>query len=177
MGIFKKISKLIKKTSNIADPISGALRKQGGALGTVGAIMNPGATAAGKMAGGAPINARTMFDPYGWAIPTPPPPEAPPIPLPPLVPGAPASLPQGLQPRPVPYSYPTTNGPLTNLAYRMAGPPGGQQGAPGLPPAPPMNAQPNPARDVGLFPMPRRVDAQGLPMLDPLDIARLGMYQ
>jgi hypothetical protein len=166
MGFFKSLGKILHV---VDDPVSSALRKQGGALGTIGSIMNPGGAVNAKIAAGAPVNARTMLDPNGWVVPTPPPPEAPPAPLPPLS-GTTGGLPPALQARPVPYSYPTTNGPLTNLAFQMSG-------APGVPGAPPLNAQPNPARDVGLFPMPRRVDAQGLPMLDPLDIARLGMYQ
>jgi hypothetical protein len=172
MGFFKSLGKILHV---VDDPVSSALRKQGGTLGTIGSIMNPGGAVNAKIAAGAPVNARTMLDPNGWIVPTPPPPEAPPVPLPPM-PTSPAGLPMGLQSRPVPYSTPTTNGALTQLAYQMAGPPGGP-GAPMPPMAPPVNQQPNPARDVGLFPMPNRVNAQGLPMLDPLTIARLGMYQ
>lgn len=39
------------------------MRKKGGALGTVGAIMNPGGAAGDKFAHGAPITARGMLDP------------------------------------------------------------------------------------------------------------------
>jgi hypothetical protein len=167
MGFFKSLGKILHV---VDDPVSSALRKQGGTLGTIGNIMNPGGAVNAKIAAGAPVNARTMLDPNGWLIPTPPPPEAPPAPLPPLPGVGPSTLPPALQARQVPYSYPTTNGPLTNLAFQMSG-------APGMPGAPPINDQPNPRRDVGLFPMPRRVEAYNLPMLDPLEIARLGMYQ
>lgn len=166
MSFWRELAKVLNV---VDDPVSKTLQKQGGAMGTIGSIMNPGGAVNRAIAGGAPINARTMLDPKGWILPTPPPPEVPPAPLPPLVEGAPTTLPAGLQPRPVPYSQPTTDGRLTNLAFQMSG-------APRLPSAPAINDQPN-TRDVGLFPMPRRVDAAGLPMLDPLDIARMGMYQ
>lgn len=216
MGFFRKIGKALHV---IDDPVSSILRKQGGTLGTIGSIMNPGGAVNAKIASGAPINARTMTDPNGWIIPTPPPPETPPAPLPPLVPGAPTSLPPGLMPRPVPYSYPTTNGPLTQQAYRMAGPPTGN-----MPAAPPINAQPYMPHDVGRPEIPPKIQAmlnkpasgrarllqmamqgaidngsQGqssgyritpgggvepifgrpqsdLPMIDPLDIVRMGIY-
>lgn len=173
MSFFKSIAKIAKKVTNTIDPVSKALRDKGGALGTVGQIMNPGQVVNEKIDAGAPINARTMLDPGEWYLHGAPPPEAPPTPLPPM-PTSPAGLPMGLQPRPVPYSYPTTNGPLTQLAYRMAGPPSG--GGPGMPNAPIMNAQPNPIHDIGLQPTPPRMNALGLPMIDPLDLARLGMY-
>jgi hypothetical protein len=171
MGLFRKIGKVLHV---VDDPVSSALRKQGGTLGTIGSFMNPGGAVNAKIAAGAPINARTMTDPNGWISPTPPPPEAPPQPLPPL-PSSPAGLPQGLQPRRVQYSMPTTNGPLTQLAYQMAGSPGGPSGgAPGLPQAPVMNQQPH---DIGLQPSPYGMSTMGLPMLDPLEIMRMGMYQ
>lgn len=165
MGLFRKIGKVLHV---VDDPVSSALRKQGGTLGTIGNIMNPGGAVNAKIASGAPINARTMVDPNGWFIPTPPPPEAPPQPLPPM-PTSPAGLPPGLQARPVPYSMPTTDGPLTQLAYQMAGSPGG---APRLPQAPVMNQQ----HDIGLQPTPYGPRTMGLPMRDPLDIIRMGMY-
>jgi hypothetical protein len=214
MGFFKSLAKL----GNVFDdPVSKALRKQGGALGTVGNIMNPGGAVNQAITNGAPINARTMLDPNGWMIPTPPPPEVPPEPLAPLVPGAPTSLPAALQPRPVQYSQPTTSGPLTNLAFQMSGAPTNLPPAPALPRAPSM-----PTHDVGIPSVPPNIQAlldqpatstrgrmlqmalrnamqngqgqqyrptpgggvepifgtsqSGLPMLDPLTIARLGMY-
>lgn len=173
MGFFRKLGKVLHV---VDDPVSSALRNQGGALGTIGNIMNPGGAVNAKIAAGAPINARTMTDPNGWFIPTPPIPEGPPAPLPPLQ-GASGGLPPALQARPVPYSMPTTGGPLTQLAYQMAGSPGKATGAPGLPQAPIMNQQPNLLHDIGLLPEPDRMNALGLPMLDPLTIARLGMYQ
>ena len=102
------------------------------------------------------MNARTVLDPNGWVIPTPPPPEAPPEPLQPLVPGAPTSLPQGLQPRPVPYSSPTTGGPLTDLAFRMSGAPTNQPPTsqpPTLPPSMPIQ------RDVHIPSVPPNIQA------------------
>ena len=170
MGFFKSLGKILHV---VDDPVSSTLRKQGGTLGTIGSFMNPGGAVNAKIAAGQPVNARTMLDPNGWIIPTPPPPEAPPTPLPPM-PSSPAGLPQGLQARPVPYSMPTTaSGPLTQLAYQMAGSPGG---APRLPQAPVMNQQPNLLHDIGLQPMGQNVSTQGLPMLDPLTLAKLGMY-
>lgn len=166
MGLFRKIGKALHV---IDDPVSSILRNQGGTLGTIGNIMNPGGAVNAKIASGAPINGRTLTDPNGWIIPTPPTPEAPPAPLPPLVQGAPSTLPPGLLQRQIPYSQPTTGGPLTNLAYRMAGTPGGPQG---IPPPP----QPSMSHDIGLQPQPGRMQANGLPMLDPLMLARMGVY-
>jgi hypothetical protein len=63
---------------------------------------------------------------------------------------------------------PVSSGPLTQLAYQMAGSPGG---APRLPQAPVMNQH-----DIGLQPTPYGPSTMGLPMRDPLDIMRMGMY-
>lgn len=134
-------------------------------------VFHPGGALNAKISSGAPINARNVMDPNGWVVPQPPTPEAPPAPLPPLVAGAPSTLPPGLLQRQIPYSQPTTGGPLTNLAYRMAGAPGGPQGI--TPQSPP---QPNLSHDIGLQPQPGRMQANGLPMLDPLMLARLGVY-
>lgn len=176
MGFFHSLGKLISAGSKIGDPVSAALRKKGGALGTVGAIINPGAAASDKIAAGAPINARTMLDPNGWATQQPLPPEAPPVPLPPI--GSIGPLPQGLQRRAVPYSMPQPGaGPLTQLAYRMAGPP--PPNPPGATPftPPPMSGVPGGIdQHIGLQPDPSRMNAMGLPMMDPLDLARLRMY-
>lgn len=65
MSLFKSISKLISKT----DPVANWARKQGGTIGTIGSIVNPGNQAAYKVAHGAPVNARTMMDPNGWVNP------------------------------------------------------------------------------------------------------------
>lgn len=71
MGIFGSLSKLISKTSRIADPVSSVLRNQGGTLGAVGGFLNPGAAAADKFAGGAPITGRNMLDPGNFVNPAP----------------------------------------------------------------------------------------------------------
>lgn len=71
MGIFGSLSKLISKTSGIADPVSSVLRKQGGTLGAVGGFLNPGAAAADKFAAGAPITGRNMLDPGNFVNPAP----------------------------------------------------------------------------------------------------------
>lgn len=71
MGFWHKLAKIVTLGSKLGDPVSAALRKQGGALGSVGAILNPGAAASEKFSGGAPINARTILDPNGWVVPPP----------------------------------------------------------------------------------------------------------
>lgn len=76
MGFFHSISKIVSKASGIGDPVSKALRKQGGTLGAVGGFINPGAAAADKFAGGAPINARNMLDPGNFVYPGAAPPSA-----------------------------------------------------------------------------------------------------
>lgn len=157
MGLFRKIGKVLHV---VDDPVSSTLRKQGGTLGTIGSFMNPGGAVNAKIAAGAPINARTMLDPNGWVAPTPPPPEPPPQPLPPLPGMGSGQLPPGLMPRAVSYSSPPTDaGLLTQLAYRMAGPP----------PANPPNAQPAPPLQQ---PVPQWWGT--LPMRDPMDLLRRG---
>lgn len=59
----------ISKVAGKADPVTSAMRKQGGAVGAVGTIMNPGGAAGEKFANGAPINAKNMLDPNGWMTP------------------------------------------------------------------------------------------------------------
>lgn len=88
-----------------------------------------------------------------------------------------ASLPAALQPRNVPYSYPTTNGLLTQLAYRMAGAPNyanysPPQNALGQQPGIPINV---PRYD---FRVPRdpTYGTQGLPIANPLDILQMRGY-
>lgn len=177
MGFFHSLAKIVTAGSRIGDPVSAALRKKGGALGTVGSILNPGAAASEKFSAGAPINARTMLDPNGWAVPGPPPPEAPPTPLPSI--GSIGPLPQGLQRRAVPYSMPPPDaGALTQLAYRMAGPP--PPNPPGAMPfttPPPMSGVPGGIdQHIGLQPDPSQLNALGLPMMNPLDLARMRIY-
>lgn len=174
--------KFISKVASTIDPVSKKLRDKGGALGTIGAIMNPGGAAGAKIAAGAPINTRTLMDPNGWVAPGPPPPEAPPQPLPPLAgaPGSGAALPPGLMPRAVPYSYPPQDaGLLTQLAYRMAGqPPPNPPGAtpyPGMPIGspgqPPMSGVPGQIdHRVNLPQMGQNVSPYGLPMTDPYSV-------
>lgn len=67
MGFFHSIGKLLHKFD---DPVSSLLRKQGGVLGSVGSLMNPGGAVNAKIAKGAPINAHTLLDPNGWVVPT-----------------------------------------------------------------------------------------------------------
>lgn len=171
MGLFHKLSKIVSKASRIGDPVSAILRDKGGALGTVGAIINPGAAAADKFAAGAPINARNMLDPNGWLTPQPLPPEAPPQQLPPLPGLGSGTLPPALQHRPVTYSQPPPNaGLLTQLAYRMAGMPPGGYGPAGGPPV--MGDPGNANNMIQLPPQPSQVSAQGLPMTDPYALLR-----
>lgn len=179
-SFWHKLAKIVTAGSKIGDPVSAALRKQGGALGTVGSIINPGAAASEKFSSGAPINARNMLDPNGWATQQPIPPEAPPTPLPSI--GSIGPLPQGLQRRAVPYSMPPPGaGQFTQLAYSMAGPP--PPNPPGAtpftppPPGPPMSGVPGGIdQHIGLPPDPSRLNALGLPMTDPLALARMRIY-
>lgn len=177
MGFFHSIGKLVHKAMPFIDPGNTILHNQGGALGSIGDAFNPGISAADKIAHGAPINTRTLVDPNNWAIPPPIAPEVPGAPLPSI--GSIGPLPQGLQRRAVPYSQPPPNaGALTQLAYRMAGPPPpNPPGATPFNPPPPMSGVPGGIdQRIGLQPMPSQMNALGLPMTDPLDLARLRMY-
>lgn len=68
MGIFHKLGKLLHV---LDDPVTKALRKQGGALGSIGSFMNPAGAVGDKIARGDAINAHTLLDPNGWVVPTP----------------------------------------------------------------------------------------------------------
>lgn len=128
MGLFHKLSKIVSLGSKLGDPVSAALMKKGGAAGTVGAIINPGAAAADKFAGGAPITAKNMLDPNGWSTPVPvtqADDSAPPPVLPPL---GQAILPPNLARRPTMYPQPPVGGAFNAQAFGMAGIPSSMQG-------------------------------------------------
>lgn len=63
----KKVAKVA--SGHNPDPVTRTLRKQGGAAGTLGNIMNPGAAVSDKVASGAPLTTSTLLDPNGWAAP------------------------------------------------------------------------------------------------------------
>lgn len=151
MSFLKSITKIIKGTSKIASPVSAVLRKQGGALGTVGTLMNPGAAVSENISAGAPITARTMLDPTGIVAPPPVTPtdgSAPPPVLPPL---GQAILPPNLARRPTMYPQPPVGGAFNAQAFGMAGiPPSMQSGTPGpIPIGPPPQVTPFPPQ-IGL---------------------------
>lgn len=80
-------------------------------------------------------------------------------------------LPPALQVQPVPYSYPTTDGLLTKLAFQMAGNPNftsfnAPQSGQGIPIG-------GPAPGFRIPTQPPTATAQSLPMRDPMEIARM----